>query len=47
MKEVFEILKSTSATAQERKEAERRIRYVREVKDPLARMLERKFGPLS
>lgn len=30
-KEAFEILKSVSATAQERKEAERRIRYVREV----------------
>jgi predicted transposase/invertase (TIGR01784 family) len=30
-KEAFEILKSISATAQERKEAERRIRYVREV----------------
>ena len=30
-KEAFEILKSMSATAQERKEAERRIRYVREV----------------
>jgi hypothetical protein len=27
-KEAFEILKSISATAQERKEAERRIRYV-------------------
>lgn|GEM_PF-1865976 len=30
-KEAFEILKSVSATAQERQEAERRIRYVREV----------------
>jgi hypothetical protein len=30
-KEAFEILKSVSATAQERLEAERRIRYVREV----------------
>jgi predicted transposase/invertase (TIGR01784 family) len=30
-KEAFEILKSMSATAQERQEAERRIRYVREV----------------
>jgi predicted transposase/invertase (TIGR01784 family) len=30
-KEAFEILKSMSATAQERKDAERRIRYVREV----------------
>ena len=47
MKEVFEILKSISATAQKRKEAKRRIRYVREVKDPLVRLLERKFGPLS
>ena len=71
VKEAFEILKSVSATAQERLEAERRITYVRELnaiagyqwdegraqgkaegkaeatRAMVARLLERKFGPLS
>jgi hypothetical protein len=75
VKEAFEILKSVSATAQERLEAERRITYVRELnaiagyqwdegmaqgiaigeakgkaeatRALVARLLERKFGPLS
>ena len=67
VKEAFEILKSVSATAQERLEAERRITYVRELnaiagyqwdegraqgkaeatRALVARLLERKFGPLA